>query len=134
MLSLIAIGDIQIPYFWPFTDKTILFHENKVFGVLHIIVPILLSVGVLSQLLVWLSATYTYSDADDDQGDGTVILELWDHEKKDVCGCADAGKGTSRWHRYHYREDLGEGVQGWLHQVYYTLYNFWQHWLDSGLH
>ena len=126
------MGDLEIPYFWPFTVSTYTFQENPVFSILHIIVPILLSVGVLSQFLMWLSAQYTYSDDDDDdQEDEIVSLEEWLHQEEDCDGCDK--KQTTRWHRYTYNKDLGEGVQGWLYQVYYTLYNFWQHWLDNGL-
>ena len=45
--------DIRIPTFWPFTSQTFSFEENKVFSVLNIVAPIILSMGLLSLLLLW---------------------------------------------------------------------------------
>ena len=129
---IIGIPETKIPHFWPFTVSTYDFHDNKISSKLYIIVPFLLSLGLLSQLLLWLSAHYTYpdddDDDDDDQDDGTVSLEEWLHQEENCEGCAE--KTPLRWHRYKYNTELGEGR---LYQVSYTLYNFWEHWLDNGL-
>ena len=141
MITCIVLKSCHFPDFWPFTDST---STSPVFSILHIIVPILLSVGLLSQFLLWLSAQSTYPDAEDDQEDLSPInLEEWKHQEQDCDGCARRNTTESirrklkvppgRWHRYTYDRKLGEGVQGWVHQVYYTLCNFWSHWLDSGL-
>ena len=54
IVSSYSSEDTQIPLFWPFTpDNTYTFKDNKVFRVLNYVAPIILIVGLISQIILW---------------------------------------------------------------------------------
>ena len=129
IMSCDSIGnpDLEIPLFWPFTEKTYTLKENKVFSILQFIIPILLSVGLLSQLLLWLFEekeflTEILSPA---MPGGPIASQVsQDEDTVDagpppVPGWTYVGpcEGSEVWHQYKYDETLGAGIQGRLNQV-----------------
>ena len=53
IVSTYSSPDTQIPLFWPFTpNDTYTFGDNKVFKVLHIIAPIIIIIGTISQIII----------------------------------------------------------------------------------
>ena len=140
IMSCDSIGnpDLEIPLFWPFTEKTYTLKENKVFSILQFIIPILLSVGLLSQLLLWLFEekeflTEILSPA---MPGGPIASQVsQDEDTVDagpppVPGWTYVGpcEGSEVWHQYKYDETLGAGIQGRLNMVEYNislLYIFW---------
>ena len=45
--------DAEFPTFWPFFPETVSFKDNKVFGGLKIIAPVILIAGLISLILLW---------------------------------------------------------------------------------
>jgi len=146
--------DTEISIFWPFITKTYSFKENKVFSVLHIVAPVILIIGLISQVILWI---YEFSKRDkekvkkaikinkkDDVTDFTrhvsveseavsslnteeVQYDGWTHVPDKCPACT----GESSWHSYVCDDVLQAGVQGRLSQVIYPLMNIWQNVVDK---
>eukprot|EP00092_Neocalanus_flemingeri_P029718 GFUD01032266.1.p1 GENE.GFUD01032266.1~~GFUD01032266.1.p1 ORF type:complete len:659 (-),score=121.63 GFUD01032266.1:313-2289(-) len=144
--------ETEISTFWPFISKTYSFKENKVFRVLYIIAPILLLVGLISQVLLWrfefkkkdkqkvrqailmhkkdatdgLRQLSAESDCDPSMA-ADIVFDGWRHVPENCPGCEN---GTC-WHRHVSDDVLEAGVQGRLSQVIYPLMNIWQNVVDK---
>jgi len=145
IMSCEGIGkpDLEIPVFWPFTEKTYTLKENKVFSILQFIIPILLSVGLLSQMLLWLFEEKEFlneilspgspgeistqvSKEEDSVDGGPPQVPGWTYFRSKV-------SGGQVWLEYRYDKTLGAGIQGRLNQVIYPLLNIWGNWVDKNL-
>jgi len=146
--------DSEISIFWPFITKTYSFQENKVFRVLYIIAPVILLIGLISQVILW---NYDFSKSDkekvrkaikikkkkdepdiarqfcvdneDNESLDTEEIQYdgWTHVPNQCPACDDGGA----WHRYVCDDVLQAGVQGRLSQVVYPLMNIWQNVVDK---
>jgi len=144
--------DIRIPTFWPFTTQTYSFRENKVFRILYIVGPVLLIIGLISQVLLWMFECKTEdkeeiktnlglhkkdaldgirqlsNESEDCECDiGDAVYDGWCHDRVNCAGC-QLGTG---WHRHVSDDVLQSGVQGTLGRVIYPLMNVWQNVVDK---
>ena len=142
--------DSELHLFWPFTPyNTYTFQENKVFRILKYIAPILISIGLLSQVIIWwfeeraviqwdknkgfvhkAENILTQDEVDDATLDWTYKprhYEGWTHLDEDKCpGCTHRGM----WHKHAYCESQ-VGAQSKFSQIVYPLLNIWENFGDK---
>jgi len=145
----------SIQTFWPFSTQSYSLEENKVFRVLYIIAPILLLIGLISQVLLWrfefkkedkeklkqnigihkkdvtdgMRQISSESEDYDPSKGADISFDGWRHDSNNCPGCDD--ENVSSWHRHVCDDVLQAGVQGKLSQVIYPLMNVWQNVVDK---
>ena len=145
-----ADKNTEIPLLWPFTpNNTYTLQENKVFSVLDIVAPIVLILGLATQIIIWffeerpikienhlsinrsLAHQMTWTDVLDVVDAGCqppVTYDGWQHVPRDQCeGCTDPGK----WHKHIYNDQQGKRVMGKFNQIIFPLLNIWDSFSDK---
>ena len=116
--------------FWPFTPgNTYRWKDEKIFKLIDIVVPLMISVGVLLMVLV----IYEESDGLTTEReplrvspDSLPIYPGWRHS--DCSDCPEDG-----WHRYSVDKGLDDGVEGIVNQIFYWLVSIWESFSDKSL-
>ena len=117
--------------FWPFTPgNTFQWKDEKIYKLINIVVPLIISVGVLLMALV------IYEEFDGltmereplrVSPESLPTYPGWKHIDCSEC----PGDG---WHKYSADKWLDDGVQGIINQVLYWSVNNWESCTDKGLH
>ena len=133
-----------IQVFWPFTPyDNYTFTENKVFKVIHIVAPVIIICGVISQIIIWFfeerpihlkdivnnriiykTQDSTQTDTVDAAAPSPRRYEGWRFVETDTSG---------RWHKHVYDHNLDAGVQGKFNQIIYPLLNIWESFGDKNI-
>ena len=132
-LSTIWILSRQLPshdfqIFWPFTpDLTYKLEDIAVFQWIDIMVPILILFGFILMFWIfyeernWREKTVKHLEFDDfPQYPGWKLYT-----------CSVRGDG---WHQYKVDEDLDDGLQGCINQMFYPVVNIWESLIDKSLY
>ena len=143
-------ADTEIQSFWPFTPgNTYCLNDNKVFRVLNYVAPIILVIGLLSQIIIWVFETnqpkktrtkdkslkiqLTEYEDDDvlDAVDAAEVknyrIEGWRHAEDDCPGCRSQGS----WHRHVYDESQASRAQSNFSLIISPLLNIWENFGDK---
>ena len=143
-------SNTEIQVFWPFTPGTTYsLNDNKVFRVLNYVAPIILVIGLLSQIIIWFFETNQpkktrtkdkslkiqlteYEDDDvldavDAAEDKNCRIEGWHHAEDDCPGCRSQGS----WHRHVYDESQASRAQSNFSLIISPLLNIWENFGDK---
>jgi len=158
IVSRYSSQDTKIQLFWPFTpNTTYTFSENKVFGVLNIVAPIILIIGAISQIIILcfedtkvidvktvkkvlsnegIQLQHQQESNDEDVQDGIMSRYMqprhypgWQHVEPDQCNGCNMPDGT--WHKHIYDDEGPNRVQGKFNQVVFPLLNIWENFGDK---
>lgn len=141
----------EIYVFWPFTQDTYKFEDNKVFKVIYYVAPIIIIIGTISQIIIWFfeerpikikdvvkmnlhilsqqDSTNTRDTVDAGEGEGETYLayEGWNYVSTITYD------DNSKWHKHTYDMNLTRGVQGKFNQIIYPLLNVWESFGDRNI-
>ena len=146
--KLYPILNTKIQAFWPFTPEiTYSLEEIKVFKHLQIIVPVIISIGVLSQIWIWKfeersisqiihwENRKTIKELTDhleaiDQEEAPKAYEGWTYVDSEDC---QGQNSKEKWHKYEYSNSYIEkaGAQSKFLQIVFPLFNIWENFGDK---
>ena len=111
--------------FWPFTpDYTYKLKDAAVFPGIDIMIPLLIMLGII--LIVWV----IYEERNRNEimkNPECSDFPSYPGWKQDSCS-------EDGWHKYKVDDNNDDGVQGFFNQIFYSVINIWESFIDNSLH
>jgi len=117
----------ELSILWPFFQKSFSFEEVKVVGVLHIVVPLIITLGVVSLLLL-LTMDFKTVSTKDSLTSWMENYPCWTHSPH-CKGC----RNMSGWHMFESNNCSKQGLIGCLSRTTFPLINIWQNAMDKNV-